>query len=106
MGAKVHGRTIELEQEPQLPDGQRVSVQVHLEEPSLKWLERFTVDPSIATIPRSLRASVSSKALRCLPGTWHVWSRRGANHLTTCESRVVLRPGFFEAQKLSQSLNL
>ena len=44
----VHGRTIELEQEPELPDGQRVSVQVQPEEPPPKWLERFTVDPSIA----------------------------------------------------------
>jgi uncharacterized protein (DUF433 family) len=44
----IHGRTIELEQEPELPDGQRVSVQVQPEEPPPKWLERFTVDPSIA----------------------------------------------------------
>ena len=44
----VHGRTIELDQEPQLPDGQRVSVQVQPEEGPPKWLERFTVDPSIA----------------------------------------------------------
>ena len=44
----VHGRTIELEHEPELPDGQRVSVQVQLEELPPKWLERFTVDPSIA----------------------------------------------------------
>jgi uncharacterized protein (DUF433 family) len=43
----IRGRTIELEQEPELPDGQRVSVQVEPEEPP-KWLERFTVDPSIA----------------------------------------------------------
>lgn len=44
----VHGKTIELEQEPGLPDGQRVSVQVQPEESPPKWLERFTVDPSIA----------------------------------------------------------
>ncbi|MGO8746939.1 MAG: DUF433 domain-containing protein [Thermoguttaceae bacterium] len=44
----IHGRTIELEQEPELPDGQRVSVQIQPEEPLPKWLERFTVDPSIA----------------------------------------------------------
>ncbi len=43
----IHGKTIELEQEPELPDGQRVSVQVELDEPP-KWLQRFTVDPSIA----------------------------------------------------------
>ncbi len=44
----IRGRTIELEQKPELPDGQRVSVQVEPEEPPPKWLERFTVDPSIA----------------------------------------------------------
>jgi len=44
----IHGRTIELDAEPELPDGQRVSVQVQPEEPPPKWLERFTVDPSIA----------------------------------------------------------
>ena len=44
----IHGRTIELEQEPELPDGQRVSIQVQPEESTPKWLERFTVDPSIA----------------------------------------------------------
>lgn len=43
----IHGKTIELEQEPELPDGQRVSIQVEPDEPP-KWLERFTVDPSIA----------------------------------------------------------
>ena len=43
----IRGKTIELEQEPELPDGQRVSVQVESDEPP-KWLERFTVDPSIA----------------------------------------------------------
>ena len=44
----IRGRTIELEQEPKLPDGQRVSVQVQPEDPPPKWLERFTVNPSIA----------------------------------------------------------
>jgi uncharacterized protein (DUF433 family) len=44
----IRGRTIELEQEPDLPNGQRVSVQVQPEELPPKWLERFTVDPSIA----------------------------------------------------------
>jgi hypothetical protein len=44
----IHGKTIELEQEPELPDGQRVSVQVQPEEQPPKWLERFTVDRSIA----------------------------------------------------------
>lgn len=44
----IHGKTIELDAEPELPDGQRVSVRVEPEEPPPKWLERFTVDPSIA----------------------------------------------------------
>jgi uncharacterized protein (DUF433 family) len=44
----IHGRTIELEQTPELADGQRVSVQVRPEDPPPKWLERLTVDPSIA----------------------------------------------------------
>jgi uncharacterized protein (DUF433 family) len=43
----IHGKTIELEQEPELPDGQRVSVQLEPDEPP-KWLDRFTVDSSIA----------------------------------------------------------
>ena len=43
----IHGKTSELDQEPELADGQRVSVQVEPDEPP-KWLERFTVDPSIA----------------------------------------------------------
>jgi len=44
----IHGKTIELDQEPELPDGQRVSVRVEPEEPPPRWLERFTVDPSVA----------------------------------------------------------
>jgi uncharacterized protein (DUF433 family) len=44
----VHGKTIELDQEPGLPDGQKVSVQVQAEEAPPRWLEHFTVDPSIA----------------------------------------------------------
>jgi len=44
----VHGKTIELDQEPGLPDGQKVSVQVQAEEAPPRWLEYFTVAPSIA----------------------------------------------------------
>jgi uncharacterized protein (DUF433 family) len=44
----VHGKTIVLEQEPGLPDGQKVSVQVQAVEEPPQWLDRFTVDPSIA----------------------------------------------------------
>ena len=44
----IHGRTIELEQTPELADGQRVSVHVQLEDQPPKWLARFTVDPTIA----------------------------------------------------------
>ena len=43
----IHGKTIELEQEPGLPEGQRVTVEVYpLDEPPA-WLERFVVDPSV-----------------------------------------------------------
>lgn len=44
----IRGKTIELDQEPELPEGQRVSVRVEPVEPPPKWLERFTVDPSTA----------------------------------------------------------
>ena len=44
----VRGKTIELEREPGLADGQKVSVQVEVDEEPPKWLDRFTVDPSIA----------------------------------------------------------
>jgi uncharacterized protein (DUF433 family) len=44
----IHGKTIELEQEPGLPDGMKVSVQLRPEEPPPKWLERLIVDPAIA----------------------------------------------------------
>lgn len=44
----IHGRTIELDREPELPDGQAVSIQVQPEEAPPEWLERFTVNPSVA----------------------------------------------------------
>jgi uncharacterized protein (DUF433 family) len=44
----IHGKTIELEQQPELPDGQRVSVQVQPDDGPPKYLEQFTVDRSIA----------------------------------------------------------
>lgn len=45
----VHGKTIELNEAPNLPDGQRVVVQLQpAEEPPPKWLEHFTVDPAVA----------------------------------------------------------
>jgi uncharacterized protein (DUF433 family) len=44
----IHGKTIELEREPGLPDGLKVSVQLRPEEPPPKWLERLIVDPSVA----------------------------------------------------------
>src|SRR4051812_36907991 len=45
----IHGKTIELEHEPGLPEGQRVAVEVHAldEPPPPAWLERFMVDPSV-----------------------------------------------------------
>lgn len=43
----IHGRTIELEREPGLPDGQRITVEVRpLDEPPA-WLDRFVVDPAV-----------------------------------------------------------
>jgi uncharacterized protein (DUF433 family) len=44
----IHGRTIELEREPELPDGQTVCVLVQPEDAVPRWLERFTIDPSVA----------------------------------------------------------
>jgi hypothetical protein len=44
----VHGKTIELDREPGLPDGQKVCVQVQADEAPPMWLEHFTVAPSIA----------------------------------------------------------
>ena len=44
----IHGRTIELEQEPALPDGQKVSIQVQPEDAPPKWLDRLSVNPSLA----------------------------------------------------------
>jgi uncharacterized protein (DUF433 family) len=45
----IHGRTIELESEPGLPDGQEVSIEIHPVEEAPRWLERLIVDPSIRT---------------------------------------------------------
>lgn len=43
----IHGKTIELECEPGLPEGQRIAVEVRpLDEPPA-WLERFAVDPTV-----------------------------------------------------------
>jgi len=40
----IHGKTIELEREPGLPEGQRIAVDVRpLDEPPA-WLDRFAVD--------------------------------------------------------------
>jgi uncharacterized protein (DUF433 family) len=45
----IHGKTIELNEAPGLPDGQRVVVQLQpAQEPIPEWLEHFTVDPAIA----------------------------------------------------------
>jgi len=43
----IHGKTIELECEPGLPEGQRIEVEIRpLDEPPA-WLERFAVDPAV-----------------------------------------------------------
>ena len=44
----IHGKTIVLDQESGLPDGVKVSVQLRPEEPPPEWLERLTVDRSVA----------------------------------------------------------
>lgn len=43
----IHGRTIELESEPGLPDGQQVNVEIRPVDEAPRWLERLTVDPSV-----------------------------------------------------------
>ena len=68
----IHGRTIELEQEPELPDGQRVSVQIQPEDGPPKWLERFTVDPSVAL------GKLIIQGTRLLVEDVSNWSRRVA----------------------------
>jgi uncharacterized protein (DUF433 family) len=44
----VHGKTIEVEGDFNLPEGQPVTVIIQAEDELPKWLERFTVDPSVA----------------------------------------------------------
>ena len=43
----IHGKTIELEREPGLPDGQRVTVELCPLDERPAWLERFVVDPIV-----------------------------------------------------------
>ena len=43
----VHGKTIELEQEPGLPDGQAVEIEIRPVGPSAGWLDRIVVDPAV-----------------------------------------------------------
>lgn len=43
----IHGKTIDLEREPGLPEGQRVAVDLRpLDEPPA-WLDRFVLDPAV-----------------------------------------------------------
>ena len=44
----IHGRTIELDEAPGLPEGQKVHVQLEPSEEIPKWLNCFSVDPAIA----------------------------------------------------------
>jgi uncharacterized protein (DUF433 family) len=44
----IHGKTIELERESGLPEGQRVAVEVSPLDERPGWLERFVVDPTAA----------------------------------------------------------
>ena len=43
----IHGKTIELEREPGLPDGQRVTVELCPLDERPAWLEQFVVDPIV-----------------------------------------------------------
>ena len=43
----IHGKTIELERESGLPEGQRVAVEVCPLDERPAWLERFVVDPAV-----------------------------------------------------------
>ena len=43
----IHGKTIELEAAPGLPEGQRVAVEVRPVDVPPTWLERFVIDPAI-----------------------------------------------------------
>jgi uncharacterized protein (DUF433 family) len=43
----IHGKTIELENEPGLPEGQRVAVEIRPVDVPPAWLERLVVDPSV-----------------------------------------------------------
>src|SRR5713101_8013996 len=43
----IHGKTIELENEPGLPEGQRVAVEIRSVDEPPAWLERLLVDPAV-----------------------------------------------------------
>jgi len=43
----IHGRTIELQSDSGLPDGQEVSVEIRPVDDVLRWVERLVVDPSV-----------------------------------------------------------
>ena len=43
----IHGKTIELDRESGLPEGQRVAVEVSPLDERPAWLERFVVDPAV-----------------------------------------------------------
>jgi uncharacterized protein (DUF433 family) len=43
----IRGKMIELEQEPGLPEGQKVAVEIRPVEEAPRWLERLIVDPAI-----------------------------------------------------------
>jgi uncharacterized protein (DUF433 family) len=46
----IHGKTIELESEPGLPDGQEVSVEIHPVSEPPGWLERLHVDAAVRPV--------------------------------------------------------
>jgi uncharacterized protein (DUF433 family) len=44
----VHGKTIELDREPGIPAGQRVTIQIQTIDEAPAWLTRFTANASVA----------------------------------------------------------
>jgi uncharacterized protein (DUF433 family) len=88
----IHGKTIELEEVPELPDGQRVSVQLQPEETPPKWLERFAVDPSVTPgklVIKGTRLPVEELTLLVEQGRSDDELRRVYPSLTTDDTAAV-----------------
>ncbi|MEX1097452.1 MAG: DUF433 domain-containing protein [Planctomycetales bacterium] len=57
MHGVVHGRTIQLDREPGLPDGQTVRVEIEPLFSSPAWWERIVVDPAVAPGKRTVKGT-------------------------------------------------